>query len=294
MPVFHGKRKGEWLELPASAGSTLAEAVESWAELWKVPMHFTKKLLQQKEAMLKGSALLLKLFPEEEPQFAPSWVELAILYEDDYCLVVNKPPGVKVHPTSEEDHDTLAHRLAAYYLAEGIASRIRHIHRLDEDTTGPVLYAKTPYAQAFLDEAMRAKQIQRYYAAIVEGSLSQRRFIIDAPIGKDRHHPNRRRVSRTGESAITHVSLLAQLAKRASLVQLQLETGRTHQIRVHLSHLGHPIVGDALYGGDASAFSRQALHGERLNFPHPAGEGEVQLEAPWPEDLLGLLHQFQS
>ncbi len=210
-----------------------------------------------------------------------------MLYEDDFCLVVQKPAGMAVHPDQQSQETTLNHVVASYYESTGVQTAVRHIHRLDKDTTGPVLYAKNEYAQLKLDEAMREKKIVRIYAAIVQGRVDPGLKVIDLPIGKDRNHGSRRRVSLTGQAAVTHV-MSSEVYRAHSLLHLRLETGRTHQIRVHLSHMGHPLAGDSLYGGSAVTFKRQALHGERLWFQHPLTGEEVEVFAPWPEDMSKL------
>jgi 23S rRNA pseudouridine1911/1915/1917 synthase len=168
-----------------------------------------------------------------------------------------------------------------------IQANVRHVHRLDEDTTGPVLYAKNAFALAKLDEAMRRKDIGRHYVAIAGGQISTELNTINAPIGKDRHHKQRRRVSEGGQEAVTHVEIV-EVWGRATLVRLTLDTGRTHQIRVHLSYAGHPLIGDELYGGRKDSIGRQALHGETLSFTHPLTGVRIEVADPWPADLEQL------
>ncbi|MCR2802620.1 RluA family pseudouridine synthase [Paenibacillus soyae] len=211
-----------------------------------------------------------------------------VLYEDDYCLVLNKPAGMPVHPSHEGQEGTLDHAACIHQLRQRDPLPVRHIHRLDDDTSGPVLYAKCDLAQLILDEAMREKRIDREYVAAVQGKLKRAKGIVDAPIGKDRHHGARRRVTPSGDAALTRYEVKAELAD-ASIVALRLETGRTHQIRVHMSHLGHPLLGDALYGGPQKPLKHQALHGERLSFPHPLSGKPTMVEAPWPKWLRDLL-----
>ncbi|MEK3882676.1 RluA family pseudouridine synthase [Paenibacillus sp. PL2-23] len=212
---------------------------------------------------------------------------VGVLYEDDYCLVLNKPAGMPVHPSFDGETGTLDHAACRHMLEQSDLLPVRHIHRLDDDTTGPVLYAKNDLAQLLLDEAMREKRIDRRYVAAVQGKLKQRKGVIDAPIAKDRHHRSRRRVAAGGEAALTRYEVLQELPN-ATLVRLQLETGRTHQIRVHMSYLGHPLLGDALYGGPPSQVKHQALHGERLVFPHPLSGRTTAVEAPWPAWLKDM------
>lgn len=268
------KRKGEWLE--TTAGQAL-----------QLPGRLQRKLEASGGIQQAGDRLRVRLFPEETNTTPAYWFELDVLYEDDFCLVINKPAGMLVHPTAPQHQKTLANAVTSYYECTGQHHLVRHIHRLDEYTSGPVLYAKNEFAHLRLDEQMRSKTIERIYIAFVQGQVSPALHRIDAPIGRDRHHSNRRRVSPNGDHAITHVEVLESY-KRASLVRLQLETGRTHQIRVHLSHAGHPLIGDALYGGSTALMSYQALHGERLLFTHPLYGEMVEVQAPWPETLRML------
>lgn len=238
----------------------------------------------------------LHMFPAEEIGFAPNYTrELVVLHEDDFCMVVHKPAGLKVHPTDmkseQPDTDTLANVVSAYYESTGQQVAVRHVHRLDTDTTGPVLYAKCKTALTKLDEAMREKAIDRTYLAIAEGVFAKKKGFIKQPIGKDRHHKQRRRVSSTGQYAFTNYVVLDQYEDTA-LVELSLETGRTHQIRVHMSYLGHPLLGDTLYGGKTrdGRVSRQALHGIQLTFEHPFSGERIVVQDPIPEDFQSWMH----
>lgn len=204
------------------------------------------------------------------------------LYEDDYVLVMNKPAGMPVHASKPGERGTLDEAAALHLLKRGDPLPVRHIHRLDNETSGPVLYSKNDLAQQRLDEAMRNKTIDRRYVAIVQGRLVRRSGIIDAPIGRDRHHSVKRRAGAGGDAAITHYEVLEQYSS-AALVSVRLETGRTHQIRVHMSHIGHPLVGDSLYGGSTRLLAHQALHGERLLFTHPLYGGQVEVISPRPD-----------
>ncbi|WP_438444346.1 RluA family pseudouridine synthase [Gorillibacterium sp. sgz5001074] len=278
-------RRGEWLEL-VSRGEPLDEA--EWKRLLTEELQFPLKLLGRLISTggvrYEGKRLRLKLFPEEVAEVQGEWTELAVLYEDDFCLAVLKPAGMPVHPAYPGHTGTLAQAVASYYETTGQVCRIRHIHRLDEDTTGPVLYAKNEFAHIVLDAAMREKAIARTYLALVQGKPRPPEGTVDRPIGKDRSHPNRRRVSPGGDPARTRYRTL-EPAPEATLVELQLETGRTHQIRVHMSDMGCPLVGDALYGGSTRLLGRQALHGASLEFPHPWTGERIRVEAEPPADF---------
>ncbi|MCK8488871.1 RluA family pseudouridine synthase [Paenibacillus sp. MBLB2552] len=301
-------RRGEWLELmpgklPLREGQNRLDAAAAWLEEELLaPPKLLRKLRAEDGIKLAGDRLRLLAFPPRASQYAPLEAELPLLYEDDFCLVVHKPAGLKVHPDGGETSsqplvspDTLANRVAGWYAALGEPVAAAHIHRLDEDTSGPVLFAKNEYAHLKLDEAMSRKAIDRTYIAFVQGIVSPELKVIDQPIGRDRHHNQRRRVSPGGKPAVTHVERLEVYPNHGiSLVRLTLETGRTHQIRVHLSAAGHPLVGDALYGGSTKWLSHQALHGERLSFPHPFSGDAVELDDPWPPALIHLRDRFRG
>ncbi len=284
-----GRRRGEWLELmpgklnPPEHGGRY-EAALVWLER---EIGCPAKLLRSFDAeggiKLAGDRLRVRLFPPANSQYAPVTRPVKILYEDDFCLVVHKPAGIKVHPDGESRDPSLANLVSAIYSERGEPVAPAHIHRLDEYTSGPVLYAKNSFAQLKLDAAMARKEIGRVYVALVEGNVNAALTRINEPIGRDRHHPSRRRVSKAGKEAVTGVELL-EVLPQASLVRLRLETGRTHQIRVHMSHAGHPLIGDALYGGSTRLMPHQALHGESLSFPHPLTGETVEVPDPWPQE----------
>ncbi|MBB6675702.1 RluA family pseudouridine synthase, partial [Cohnella nanjingensis] len=256
-----GRRKGDWMEFRVPEGIAGAPIQQVLKHTPLVPK-LAHKLLQAKGVALQGTNLRLQLFAREKRDFPSDWMELNVLYEDDFTLVVNKPSGYEVHPSEKGQRHTLAHAVAAYYEMTNQDVRIRHIHRIDKETTGPVLYAKNEFAHYQYDKEMREKKIERIYVALAEGELPQNKGTINLPIGQDRHHSTRRRVSETGDPAITHYEVV-QRYEGYTLVRLRLETGRTHQIRVHMAAIGHPLAGDGLYGGKRAVISRQALHGER-------------------------------
>lgn len=301
----HAVRRGEWLEwpLPSPYVEELKQAgdsphhVRQWLlSLGQFPEKWLNRLYSTGGIKLSRNKLLLHMFKEQELSAHPLYAaalalegaeEADILYEDDYCLVAAKPAGMAVHPSEPGERGTLDEAVLRHALLTGQQVPLRHIHRLDADTSGPVLYAKNDYAQWMLDEAMRAKRIERYYAAWVQGRVKQDAFTIDAPIGKDRHHGSKRRVSPSGQPAVTHVKVAAR-SRKGTLVHIRLETGRTHQIRVHLSHIGHSLLGDGLYGGSTELLSTQALHGYGLQFDHPWSGAPIHIECPYPDWFLAL------
>ncbi|BFT74949.1 RluA family pseudouridine synthase [Paenibacillus sp. P36] len=290
------KRSGEWLELPLPSETwkpLKPGSVDEIAALLPVPRKYFLRLASQGRIRVQDNQVRLHVFANEEAAFRAERQAVDVLFEDDFCLVVNKPAGMSVHPSEAGQGGTLASAVAYYYESTGQACAVRHIHRLDQDTTGAVLYAKNEWAHVLLDEAMRDKRIDRRYVALAQGIFKRKQGTVDAPIGKDRHQSGKRRVTAGGDQAVTHYQVLRQL-NQAALVELELETGRTHQIRVHLSHLGHPLVGDVLYGGSSRLFHRQALHGEKLTFEHPITQKLIEVHAPLPLDFRQLLDKVES
>ncbi|OMF31738.1 RNA pseudouridine synthase [Paenibacillus sp. FSL H8-0548] len=265
------------------------------------PVKWINRLFSVGGIKWSGDQLQLLAFPRIEPNSDAVYRNAlllanseapAVLYEDDFCIVLDKPAGMAVHGSSPAQRGTLDEAAARHLLSKGDPLIVRHIHRLDDETSGPVLYAKNDLAQWKLDEAMRAKVIDRQYVAVVHGQLSEPSGTIRAAIGKDRHHSARRRVTNSGEHAVSHYEVIASNGQ-LSLMRVKLETGRTHQIRVHLSHMGHPLLGDSLYGGDSRLLKHQALHGERLLFPHPWTDEGTEVRSPWPRWLMQLSENIQ-
>jgi len=228
----------------------------------------------------------------------PQLLPLDVVYEDSDLLVVNKAAGMVVHPAPGHSDDTLVNALLAYYPnlqdAEG-GMRPGIVHRLDKDTSGLILVAKNTRTQMALAEQMKRHEITKRYLALVEGVVALDAGSIDAPIGRDPHHRQQMAITATSSrEARTHFRVLQRFA-RHTLLLLQLETGRTHQIRVHLKAVGHPVVGDAVYGASGTqrdhALSRQFLHAYQLQFVHPITGAPMELEAPLPEDLEVVLQK---
>ncbi len=216
-----------------------------------------------------GDRLSISLPEELNKTVLPSQYMPQIVYEDEHLLIVNKPANMDTHINQKQELDTLANAVSSYLRSHGDYRKIRAIHRLDKDTTGAILFAKHALSHAVLDRMLLNKQIERTYWALAEGTIQKNNFTIQGSIGRDRHHPTRRRVSKTGQQAVTHCHVLHLFhKKKLSLIECSLDTGRTHQIRVHLSHIGHPLAGDLLYGG-RPIFQRQALHARKLAFIHP-------------------------
>lgn len=192
---------------------------------------------------------------------------LQVLFEDEHILGVWKPAGIATHPTKGTEQDTLMNIVFAYIAKNG-GTYAEHIHRLDKGTAGVLLIAKHPIAKAIFDRMIEENELTRVYEAELDGNLRRPRGTINRPIGKDRHHPSRRRVSPTGQQAVTHFKVLERKAQ-TTIVEARLETGRTHQIRVHFAHLGHPVTGDTMYEGSETEDGEFRLTATALTFIHP-------------------------
>lgn len=287
------QRKGPWLETIVSQEWNELTIDQILREVWNGPKKQIHQLRMEKGVLVNGDQAIwskplflgdiiqIKFFSDEEFGVAPSYIDIDILFEDDHLLVVNKPSGLDTHPNEPGQTNTLANAVAFYLQSKGEFRKVIHIHRLDKDTTGAVLFAKHAFVGAILDRMLEERKIHRTYLALANGLIKKKRGTINEPIGRDRHHPTKRRVSPTGQKAITHYQVLKIFPKtNCSLIQCSLETGRTHQIRVHLSSIGFPLVGDSLYG-EKKAFSRQALHAAKLAFIHPITLEKVECHAPF-------------
>jgi 23S rRNA pseudouridine1911/1915/1917 synthase len=259
-----------------------------------------------KDAVRGGERVDLAATLEPQTASLAEAIPLSILYEDRDLLVVDKPPGLVVHPGAGNSSGTLVNALLHFDPSLAALPRAGIVHRLDKDTSGCLLIARTLQAHAALVEQLAERDIHRQYEAVVVGALVAG-GTVDAPI--DRHASDRlkMRVGAGGRPAVTHYRL-RQRFRAHSLLQVKLETGRTHQIRVHMAHIRHPIVGDPVYGGGLRlpkgasetlvealrSFKRQALHAERLAFEHPMTGAEIVAEAPRPADLQALVAALQA
>ena len=272
---------------------------------------FVQKIIKDKEVTVDGKIVkagykvsegeeILFSVPEKiEPEILAQDIPLDILYEDQDVLIVNKPKGMVVHPAAGHYSDTLVN--AIMYHCKGNLSGINGIlrpgivHRIDMDTTGALVVCKNDLSHQCLSEQLKEHSITRRYRAIVHGELKEMEGTVDAPIGRD---PNNRKKmcinTANGKRAVTHFKVLKQL-KGYTYIECELETGRTHQIRVHMTSLGHPLLGDEVYGNRASKFKLQGqtLHAMILGFIHPSTKEYMEFEAPLPEYFSHLLEVLQ-
>lgn len=227
-------------------------------------------------------------YEEDNSNIVPTEMPLNIIYEDEAYIVVNKPAGIPVHPSMDHYTDSLSNGIAFYFNQIGLKKKIRPVNRLDKDTSGIVIFAKNEYIQECLVRQMKSKEFIKKYIAVVNGNLDNLEGTINAPIARKEGSIIERCVSETGDIAITHYKVLKRKTD-FDIVECILETGRTHQIRVHFAYLGHSLLSDTLYGTSSSLINRQALHAYEVEFTHPLSKKKVKYIATVPEDLNKLM-----
>lgn len=233
------------------------------------------------------------VFYDEETSMEPENIPLDIVYEDEYLLIINKPVGMAVHPTGAYQEGTLANAIAHYWSSIGLKTKVRLVHRIDKDTSGLILVAKEPYTLQRLLLQLNKQELIREYLAIVEGTPQRREGVLTGAIGRSLDHGVKRTVTAEGKQARTVYSILAQNSQ-ASLIRARLESGRTHQIRVHFADLGHPLLGDPLYSQAIAELAGQALHAWRLEFVHPRSGHRLQVTCPLPKEMLAFWKKTQE
>ncbi|MGH8295625.1 MAG: 23S rRNA pseudouridine(1911/1915/1917) synthase RluD [Steroidobacteraceae bacterium] len=300
------------LVLPASAAGSRLDRVlarelpqysrarlQGWIEAGAVRVDGRQP--RAKDKVLGGEHVEIAARLEPDDRVAPEARPLEVAHEDRALLVINKPAGMVVHPGAGNPRHTLQNALLALDPNLALVPRAGLVHRLDKDTSGLLVVARTPEAHTRLVAALAERQIERSYLAVCNGAMTGG-GTVDAPIGRHRTQRTRMAVRNDGREAITHYRIVKRY-RAHTLVRVQLETGRTHQIRVHLAHIGYPLIGDPVYGGrrrlprgcspaltaTLGVFSRQALHAARLALAHPMTGRKLEWEAPVPEDMARLL-----
>jgi 23S rRNA pseudouridine1911/1915/1917 synthase len=279
--------------------------LQDWIEGGQVLVN--QKLARSKDKVHGGEVITINAeLPEQTTEWIAQDIDLPIIYEDDDVLIINKPVGMVVHPAAGNQSNTMANALLSYLPQLAQVPRAGLIHRLDKETSGLLIVAKTIGAQTVLVSELQARKIHREYIAIVNGVLISG-GTVDEPIGRHTKYRQRRTVSAGGKPSVTHYRIIERF-KAHTLLKIILETGRTHQIRVHMSHKGYPLLGDKTYGArpiipqGASPelielirnYKHQALHARRLTFIHPVTKKEVSFEAPIPEELESLINLLKD
>lgn len=259
-----------------------------------------------KDKVNGGERLALDTQLEEETRWEPQAIPLSIVFEDDDVMVIDKPAGLVVHPAAGNPDGTLLNALLHHHAPLAAIPRAGIVHRLDKDTTGLMMVAKTLTAQTALVSQLQARTVSREYDAIVVGTMTAGGKV-DAPIGRHPKDRQRQAVTESGKPAVTHYRVKERFRGHTH-VRCRLETGRTHQIRVHMAHVRHPLIGDPVYGGRFKLppgageslktllreFPRQALHAHKLCFEHPVSGVPVECLAPLPDDMLMLLDTLRE
>ena len=263
------------------------------------------KTQKSKQRVKPNDVLHLSTTLQQHSEDQPENIAIDVVYEDDAVLVINKPVGMVVHPGAGNQTGTLVNALLYHYPQQHHLPRAGLVHRIDKDTSGLLLIGKTKPAQMALMEQLKDKSVYRHYQCVVAGDQASlmRHRRIDAPIGRHRNQRTKMTVMTAGREAVTHLLEVTALNDNYTLLDVGLETGRTHQIRVHLSHITYPIVGDRVYGGRRQlraglteqqrqaigAFPRQALHAYALGFVHPTTGEDIEVTTPIPEDMQQLI-----
>ncbi|MCX8129966.1 MAG: RluA family pseudouridine synthase [Clostridia bacterium] len=235
-------------------------------------------------------------FEEDCSDIIPEKIDMDIIYEDEFMIVLNKQSNIVVHPTSSHISGTIANAIMYYLSSKGISKKIRPVSRLDRDTTGIIIFAKNEYVQESLIRQMNNKLFSKEYIGVVYGNVYPCKGTINMPIGRKPDSIMLRHITPSGDHAVTHYETL-ELFPNATKLKFLLETGRTHQIRVHCQGIGHPLIGDTLYPPLSPVayemlneyIGRQALHSHRVRFIHPFFKSEMDLLAPIPADMINLL-----
>ncbi|WP_432664107.1 RluA family pseudouridine synthase [Wukongibacter baidiensis] len=271
----------------------------------KISGRLTRKLKRSKnifvnnynislDSKLRRGDMVKVIMEDEANQFEPQDIPISVVYEDMDLLIINKQPNIVVHPTKGHPDYTIANGLVNYLNKTEQSFKIRFINRLDRDTSGLLMIAKNPFAQQALSNQMQKDMVEKKYLAVVNGIVKNDVGTIDEPIGRMESDSIHRVVIESGQRSITHYEVIDRY-NDASLVRLRLETGRTHQIRVHMKHIGHSLIGDELYGEvNENLIKRQALHAETLKFFQPRTGEEKFVKAEMPEDIRNLISKLSK
>lgn len=247
----------------------------------------------KRKHILKAGDIVSLVIEDEEENSTPEPMALDIIYEDYDILVLNKQPYIVVHPTRSHQENTISNGLSYYFKSKGIKRKIRFVNRLDMNTSGILIIAKSAFAHQQLALQFINDQVEKKYIAVVAGVVEKDEDIIELPIGREEVENVKRVVTEDGQKAITKYKVLERYPK-ATLLEVQIFTGRTHQIRVHLNHIGHPIIGDSLYYKPSEMIGRQALHSYYMKLKLPRDKREIEFKAPIPEDIRNLIDSLKN
>ena len=290
--VVEGTKLREYLKREMGISTRLIRSASIQKRIF-----INNEVVKMNRVIKNGEIIKIDLEKEESQNIAPEKIDLDIVYEDEDILVVNKKPFMVVHPTKTYQSGTLANGVINYFMESNQNCIVRLVSRLDMNTSGLIIIAKNQFSHGMLSKAMSENKVEKRYLAIVHGIFKEKQGTIDKPIYRPEGIENgtRRVVDERGQRSITHYKVVEEFSD-SSLVECKLETGRTHQIRVHLSYLGHPIYGDVLYGdgdNEGDLIERQALHAYGLDFKSPRTEKELSLRADLPDDMKELIDKLK-
>ena len=290
--VVEGTKLREYLKREMSISTRLIRSASIQKRIF-----INNEVVKMNRVIKNGEIIKIDLEKEESQNIAPEKIDIDIVYEDEDILVVNKKPFMVVHPTKTYQSGTLANGVINYFMESNQNCIVRLVSRLDMNTSGLIIIAKNQFSHGMLSKAMSENKVEKRYLAIVHGIFKEKQGTIDKPIYRPEGIENgtRRVVDERGQRSITHYKVVEEFSD-SSLVECKLETGRTHQIRVHLSYLGHPIYGDVLYGdgdNEGDLIERQALHAYGLDFKSPRTEKELSLRADLPDDMKEIMKKLK-
>ena len=290
--VVEGTKLREYLKREMGISTRLIRSASIQKRIF-----INNEVVKMNRVIKNGEIIKIDLEKEESQNIAPEKIDIDIVYEDEDILVVNKKPFMVVHPTKTYQSGTLANGVINYFMESNQNCIVRLVSRLDMNTSGLIIIAKNQFSHGMLSKAMSENKVEKRYLAIVHGIFKEKQGTIDKPIYRPEGIENgtRRVVDERGQRSITHYKVVEEFSD-SSLVECKLETGRTHQIRVHLSYLGHPIYGDVLYGdgdNEGDLIVRQALHAYGLDFKSQRTEKELSLRADLPDDMKELIDKLK-
>lgn len=243
---------------------------------------------RRKDEKLKKGDIISIFMEDEENNISPEKMDLDIVYEDFDLFILNKGPNMVVHPTKSHQENTLSNGISYYFKEKGIHKKIRFVNRLDMDTTGLLIVAKNPFAHQQMALQFENNTVEKKYLTLVEGIVKKDKGIIDAPIGREEERSIRKIVTEDGQESLTKYWVKERL-RDMTLLDVQILTGRSHQIRVHMDYIGHPIIGDTLYNKESPLIDRQALHSYYLKAKHPRTKKEIEFIADLPSDMKYII-----
>lgn len=246
------------------------------------------KIAHRKDIATTGDTIAIVMNDEEDTNLKQSDVPIDIVYEDFDLVILNKPPNYVVHPTKNHPYDTILNGMSYYFERIGIKKKVRFVNRLDRDTSGLLVIAKNSFGHQQMCSQFEEDCVEKGYMALVEGLVLKDEDTIDLPIGLASDDSAHRIVREDGKESVTKYKVVERY-KNTTLLCLRIETGRTHQIRVHLSHIGHPIIGDTLYNSESNLIDRQALHSYYLKFNHLRTHLPVEVEGALPDDIRRVI-----